>query len=116
MNASLPAEQSERPSSKWTPSSWLLGLVWGLGGLARLWYLMRGHRPVDFLYSDMQLYVDRAVRLASPGYRPTSGDFFFPAGTSELLSIWIRFLGKDRGLVWAGGFEDKTDKRPFAVR
>jgi 4-amino-4-deoxy-L-arabinose transferase-like glycosyltransferase len=59
------------------------------------------HPPVDFLYSDMGSYVERAQRLAAGGplWRI---DAFHPPGTHMLLAAPMVLFGTGSAGLWAG--------------
>lgn len=59
------------------------------------------HPPVDYLYSDMGAYVERAQRLAT-GAGLQRFDAFFPPGTHILLATPITLFGPERAGLWAG--------------
>ena len=50
------------------------------------------HPPLDYVYSDMQEYVERAVRLTD-GSDLDRGDTFFPPGTHILLALPLWLFG-----------------------
>jgi 4-amino-4-deoxy-L-arabinose transferase-like glycosyltransferase len=56
------------------------------GALLRLLWVFVVHPPYDYVSSDMQGYVDRAVKLASGGPLVRS-DALYPPGTHMLLSL-----------------------------
>lgn len=76
-------------------ASILIGVV-----IRAIWILMI-HPPVDFVYSDMELYVARAERLATGGPL-TRFDAFFPPGTQILLAGPMYLFGTERAGLWAG--------------
>jgi 4-amino-4-deoxy-L-arabinose transferase-like glycosyltransferase len=59
------------------------------------------HPPVDYLYSDMGAYVERAERLAT-GEDLRRPDAFFPPGTHILLAAPLRLFGTELAGMWAG--------------
>jgi len=58
------------------------------------------HPPLDYVYSDMQGYVTRAVRLAD-GVTLNRFDTFFPPGTHIVLALPLRIFGTGRAGMWA---------------
>jgi 4-amino-4-deoxy-L-arabinose transferase-like glycosyltransferase len=59
------------------------------------------HPPVDFVYSDMGAYVERAQRLAEGGTL-WRADAFFPPGTHVLLAVPMKLFGSGSAGLWAG--------------
>ena len=59
------------------------------------------HPPLDFLYSDMGSYIERAQRLAAGGplWRI---DAFHPPGTHMLLAAPMKLFGTGSAGLWAG--------------
>ena len=72
-----------------------------IGAAVRIIWGLVIHPPLDFIFSDMQGYVDRAKRVAS-GAAPERYDAFYPPGGHILLSIPIKLFGPDRAGLWAG--------------
>jgi 4-amino-4-deoxy-L-arabinose transferase-like glycosyltransferase len=71
-----------------------------IGSALRVVWVLIIHPPVNYLYSDMAAYVDRAQRLASGG--PTGRfDAFYPPGTHILLAIPMKVLGPHSAGLWA---------------
>jgi 4-amino-4-deoxy-L-arabinose transferase-like glycosyltransferase len=58
----------------------------------RLVFVFVVHPPYDYLFSDMQAYVERAVRVAS-GAAPVHYDAFYPPGTHLLLAGPLKLFG-----------------------
>jgi 4-amino-4-deoxy-L-arabinose transferase-like glycosyltransferase len=58
------------------------------------------HPPLDYVYSDMQGYVTRAVRLAD-GVTLNRFDAFFPPGTHIVMALPLRIFGTGRAGMWA---------------
>jgi 4-amino-4-deoxy-L-arabinose transferase-like glycosyltransferase len=58
------------------------------------------HPPLNYVYSDMQGYVTRAVRLAD-GVTLNRFDTFFPPGTHIVLALPLRIFGTGRTGMWA---------------
>lgn len=73
--------------------SFVAGLVW------RWIYLFRDHKPTDFVYSDMGMYVGLAKRFAKEGYQLTVYDVTHPPGLSELITYFYRSDPSLQGLV-----------------
>ena len=71
------------------------------GAIVRIIWGLVIHPPVDYLYSDMGAYVERAQRLATGEdlHRP---DAFFPPGTHILLAAPLRLFGTELAGMWAG--------------
>lgn len=61
-----------------------------VGVLIRYLYLFVFHKPKDFVYSDMGMYVELGKRLARPGYRLHPYDVTHPPGLSELIAYFIK--------------------------
>ena len=72
-----------------------------VGAVIRAAWVLSLHPPVDYAYSDMGGYVDRAVKLASGGPLQRY-DAFYPPGTHILLAIPLFIFGTDRTGLWAG--------------
>jgi 4-amino-4-deoxy-L-arabinose transferase-like glycosyltransferase len=64
-------------------------LVWGL-------FL---HPPLNYVYSDMGGYVDRAIRVATGGAL-SRFDTFYPPGTHLLLALPLSIFGHGRRGLW----------------
>jgi len=58
------------------------------------------HPPLDYVYSDMAGYVERATHVAT-GAKLTRFDTFYPPGTHLLLSVPLRVFGHGRTGLWA---------------
>ncbi|CAN5790659.1 hypothetical protein BH18ACT11_BH18ACT11_12100 [soil metagenome] len=71
------------------------------GVIVRIVWGLVIHPPVDYLYSDMGGYVERAQRLATGGELQRL-DVFFPPGTHMLLAAPMTLLGTERAGLWAG--------------
>jgi 4-amino-4-deoxy-L-arabinose transferase-like glycosyltransferase len=65
-----------------------------------IWGLMI-HPPLEYLYSDMGAYVERAQRLAM-GASLQRPDTFFPPGTHILLAAPMSLFGTERVGLWGG--------------
>ena len=76
-----------------------LGALAG-GALLRALYSMVLHPPLDYVYSDMAGYVERAQRLASLA-PPSRLDAFFPSGTHVVLALPMLLFGTGRTGLWA---------------
>lgn len=72
-----------------------------VGAVIRVVWGLVIHPPVDFVYSDMGGYVERAQRLAAGGALWRI-DAFFPPGTHMLLAAPMKFFGTGRAGLWAG--------------
>ncbi len=77
----------------------LASILFG-AGIRAVWGLAI-HPPVEFIYSDMELYVVRAERLAT-GSTLSRFDAFFPPGTQMLLAVPMYLFGAERAGLWAG--------------
>ena len=71
-----------------------------VGALVRVIWGLLIHPPLDFVYSDMALYVARAQRLAA-GAELSRFDAFFPPGTQWLLATPMYLFGTGRAGLWA---------------
>jgi 4-amino-4-deoxy-L-arabinose transferase-like glycosyltransferase len=71
------------------------------GAIIRIVWGLVIHPPLDFLYSDMGSYVERAQRLAAGGplWRI---DAFHPPGTHMLLAGPMKLFGTGSAGEWAG--------------
>lgn len=65
-------------------ASYVLGFVW------RWIYVLEIHRPTDFAYSDMGMYLGLGKRFAKEGYELRIYDVTHPPGLSELLAYFYR--------------------------
>src|SRR5215203_1018148 len=71
------------------------------GVIVRIIWGLVIHPPLDYLYSDMGAYVERAQRLAT-GAGLQRSDAFFPPGTHMLLAAPMTLFGTERVGLWAG--------------
>src|SRR5215203_884847 len=71
------------------------------GVIVRIVWGLVIHPPVDYLYSDMGAYVERAQRLAT-GAGLQRFDAFFPPGTHMLLAAPMTLFGTEGAGLWAG--------------
>src|SRR5829696_2639981 len=71
------------------------------GVIVRIVWGLVIHPPVDFIYSDIAGYVDRARRLAT-GIDLQRSDAFWPPGTHVLLAAPMTFFETERAGLWAG--------------
>jgi len=71
------------------------------GVIVRIVWGLVIHPPVDFIYSDIAGYVDRARRLAT-GAGLQRSDAFWPPGTHVLLAAPMTFFETERAGLWAG--------------
>ncbi len=71
------------------------------GAIIRVVWGLVIHPPLDFLYSDMGSYIERAQRLAAGGplWRI---DAFHPPGTHMLLAAPMKLFGTGSAGLWAG--------------
>lgn len=72
-----------------------------VGAVIRVVWGLLIHPPVDFVYSDMGGYVERAQRLAT-GSTLWRIDAFFPPGTHMLLAAPMKLFGTGSAGLWAG--------------
>ena len=72
-----------------------------LGAVVRAVWGLVTHPPVDFVYSDMAGYVERAQRLAEGGGLQRT-DALFPPGTHVLLAVPMELFGTGSAGLWAG--------------
>jgi len=71
------------------------------GVIVRIIWGLVIHPPLDYLYSDMGAYVERAQRLAT-GAGLQRSDAFFPPGTHVLLAAPMTLFGTERAGLWVG--------------
>ena len=71
------------------------------GVIVRIIWGLLIHPPLDYLYSDMGAYVERAQRLAM-GATLQRSDAFFPPGTHVLLAAPMTLFGTERAGLWGG--------------
>ncbi|HUQ41374.1 MAG TPA: glycosyltransferase family 39 protein, partial [Candidatus Limnocylindrales bacterium] len=71
------------------------------GAVIRAAWVLSLHPPLDYVYSDMGGYVDRAVKLAL-AHPLDRYDAFYPPGTHWLLALPLAIFGTDRTGLWAG--------------
>jgi len=72
-----------------------------IGIVARVVWGLAIHPPVDYIYSDIAGYVERAQRLAT-GVGLQRYDALFPPGTHVLLAAPMTSFGTERAGLWAG--------------
>ncbi|NUP08698.1 MAG: hypothetical protein HOW73_21830 [Polyangiaceae bacterium] len=79
---------------RWLRSPWLgvaiTAFAFVLGVLWRWAYVLKVHRPTDFVYSDMKMYVELGKRFAREGYVLKPHDVTHPPGLSELIAYFYR--------------------------
>jgi 4-amino-4-deoxy-L-arabinose transferase-like glycosyltransferase len=92
-----------RSLSRRISDSWDLVAVASIvaGTIVRFVWGMVVHPPVDFLYSDMGGYIERAQRLAAGG-ELWRVDAFWPPGTHMLLAAPLKLFGAGSAGLWAG--------------
>jgi Dolichyl-phosphate-mannose-protein mannosyltransferase len=79
----------------WWSKRWGLVLV-TLAALAmRLWWNLRVHRPLDFVYSDMAAYLDRADAMLDGSGAASPALTLFPYGTHFFVFLVKRVFGRD---------------------
>lgn len=81
---------------------WLFLLTLVAGAVHRGWFIFSANPPKNFVWSDMQGYVDRAARLADPKIKLNPFDAFYPPGTHALLAPFFA-LTKSRDAALAAG-------------
>ena len=72
----------------------------GAGAVVRVIAGLWLHPPLNYVYSDSQGYVNRAIRLAK-GVRLNRFDTFFPPGTHIILALPLKIFGTGRTGLWA---------------
>jgi 4-amino-4-deoxy-L-arabinose transferase-like glycosyltransferase len=72
-----------------------------IGVVIRAAWVLALHPPLEHIYSDMEGYVDRAVKLASGGALERY-DAFYPAGTHWILAVPLFIFGTDVRGLWGG--------------
>jgi 4-amino-4-deoxy-L-arabinose transferase-like glycosyltransferase len=72
----------------------------GVGTIIRFVWGLIFHPPLNYVYSDMAGYVDRAMHVAS-GTKLTRFDTFYPPGTHLLLALPFKIFGHGRTGLWA---------------
>jgi hypothetical protein len=78
------------------PERRLLWILFGLALVSRLVWVLWVHPPGNHVFSDMRLYVDRAVQLADKGVPPPTRSLAWQAyGTHMLLAAPLRLFGTD---------------------
>lgn len=89
--------------SGWLSDSWDLLAVGSIlaGTIVRFVWGLVIHPPVDFIYSDIAGYVERAQRLATGG-ELWRIDAFWPPGTHLLLAAPMKLVGVGSVGLWAG--------------
>src|SRR5438552_13830771 len=60
------------------------------GAFFRLYWLFFEHPPKNYIFSDMQVYVDTAMRLLEPGYAGRIDDTIHPPAMSYLVALMYR--------------------------
>jgi 4-amino-4-deoxy-L-arabinose transferase-like glycosyltransferase len=75
---------------------WMVGVV-AAGTTLRLLWVLLVHRPIESDYSDMHTYMVGALHFVDAQYVFGQNDFFYPSGTSFLLSLFVRLFGTPRG-------------------
>src|SRR3954451_10327786 len=78
---------------RWDRIAWSAVAV---GAALRLVWVLVVHDPADYVFSDMQGYVSRAIRLAA-GADLVRFDAFYPPGTHLLLAAPLDVFGTGRG-------------------
>lgn len=78
---------------------WLLDQRWGLAAFiaafcVRLHWNLEVHPPGDFIYSDMNGYLQRAGTIFDEGWAPREYNAFYPYGTHVFLYALQAVLGR----------------------
>ncbi len=106
--AVIPGSSEERPQTETEPiaprtrywNRFAIACIL-LGAVLRVVWGLVVHPAVDFVYSDMGGYVERAQRLAA-GEFPNRLDAFWPPGTHMVLAGPLALFGPGRAGLWAG--------------
>lgn len=77
----------------YTAVVYVFGLVW------RYFHIFKLHRPTDYVYSDMNMYVELGKRFAKEGYKLQPHDVTHPPGLSELLAYYYKQDPSLSGLI-----------------
>jgi hypothetical protein len=91
----VPVERMDR-LTRWM---WILTAV---GTVIRVLFVLTVHRPMDFDYSDMHSYIERARQMATPDSQTSIYDWYYPSGSAFFIHIWLRLFGIKAGFVVAG--------------
>jgi 4-amino-4-deoxy-L-arabinose transferase-like glycosyltransferase len=75
--------------------------VVGIGTVVRVLWVLAIHRPIDFDYSDMHGYIERAQHLADPNFFSGKYEWYYPSGASTFLSLFLRVFGAPGGWTMA---------------
>lgn len=75
--------------------NWAFLLTLIAGAIHRAWFIFYANQPKNFVWSDMQGYVERAARLADPRVHLNPYDAFYPPGAHVLMAPFFYFA-KDR--------------------
>ena len=92
-----------RDLSRIPPARWDRIALWAVivGAIVRAAWALALHPPVDYVFSDMLFYVDRAKNLALGGALERF-DAFYPPGTHWILALPLAIFGTDRTGLWSG--------------
>ena len=71
------------------------------GAVLRAAWTLALHPPLNYVFSDMKFYVDRAINLAQGGALERF-DAFYPPGTHWILALPFAIFGTDRTGLWSG--------------
>ncbi len=90
MNTSDPSSSTEptstfatrflTPLNVGTMAAYVIGVVW------RCFHILKLHNPLQYVDSDMAMYIGLAKRFAIPGFTPRIGDITHPPATGMLFS------------------------------
>jgi 4-amino-4-deoxy-L-arabinose transferase-like glycosyltransferase len=89
------------PAFVWLAKRWDLVAVTLAALAVRLVWNLAIHRPLDFAFSDMGGYLERARTSIDFPDQPRGYFTLFPWGTHWLLSLVMRAFGKDNGAAIA---------------
>src|SRR5437016_5987514 len=64
------------------------GLAFVCGTVWRWVYVLRVHDPRDYVFSDMERYIELVKRMAQPGYTLVPSDVSHPMGFPTVM-LWL---------------------------
>jgi hypothetical protein len=79
-----------RPHRIWAIAgvfAFAIGVAW------RFYWIFFGHPAPNYIYSDMKMYVDQAMRMTDPNYQGIMADMYYPPGTSMFLAATYQMDG-----------------------
>lgn len=89
---------------EWEAERWrrvALGAI-AIGALARAVYILGFHEPLDYVYSDMLAYLNRAELLAEGRVEADPQYTVTPGGTHYLLAVPLFIFGDSHTGLWVG--------------